>query len=203
MQEKKIPVSSVELGERELQKSPVYLKMNKAEKIFYIEESLKIGKIEGQKYLNQNKDIYQLLSENQIIYEKKDSKQPNDDFILRGEIHFRKKGCKITVYDESIQSIYVHHQQVLPKHLVLSNSQALEIHLAHEFFHFLEFSSGATVSEKLGKMRIPLFFNFYREVDVTACSEIAAHAFAKQFCQLEVLPNYYDLHYLNQKELAK
>lgn len=191
-----IPLSSFDLAQREIQKSPIYERMSKEQISYFINESLRIGKEEAQKYLLIHKNIYQLLDEHKICYEVKKTKKQYENFVLRGDINFKKESCNITIYDESIHSIYLDHRHRLPKSLELSEKQALELHLAHEFFHFLEFKSGVTVSERLGKIKLPVLLNFARKVDVIECSEIAAHSFAKQFCRLKVLPNYYDLHYL-------
>lgn len=194
-----IPTSSFELGQLELQKSPVYEKMTDGEQAYYIIQSLKIGKEAAQKMQTKNKTILELIEEQGIrLIKKKLSKFP-DDFILRGEIHFTQSSCEITVYEDSIQSIYKDGCQSLPAGMALSQKQALAVHLSHEFFHYLEFQSGKTVSEHLAKLSVPNFFGRMRQVEVFASSEIAAHAFAKQFCQLNVLPNYYDIYYLHQK----
>lgn len=202
MAEKDIPVSSFELGRMELQKSPIYEKIPEAERKCYIEESLRYGQEAADKMLKKNKSIFQLLDENKIKLEKKESRKVGGAFTLRGEINFDKVDCSITVNEESIQSIYRGGRQSLPKELILSQKQALEVHLSHEFFHYLEFKSGETVSERLPKARVPLFLKLSHQVEVIECSEIAAHAFAKQFCHLKVLPNYYDLHYIRQHDVV-
>lgn len=184
-------------------KSPIYEKIPEDVRKRYIEDSIRIGKEAAEKMLAQNKSIFELLNENNVKVEKKTPRKDSKQFTLRGEINFKKDSCTITVYEDSIQSIYKGCGQSLPKGLAVTQKQALEVHLSHEFFHYLEFKSGKTVSERLSKVRVPLFFTLTHQVEVTECSEIAAHAFAKQFCQLQVLPNYYDLFYLQQQRLTK
>ncbi|KAF1299410.1 hypothetical protein BAU15_01830 [Enterococcus sp. JM4C] len=193
-----IPTSSMELGRKELEKSPIYDKIPEVRKEYFIKESLRIGKEEAAKFQAEEKDIFQLFDEHKIELEKRKSTKESKGFTLRGEINYYKNNCKIIVYEESIDAIYQSGIGAM-KQFSITKKQTLAMHLCHEFFHYLEFSSGKTVSEKLGKIRVPYFFNVTRLVDVIECSEIAAHSFAKQFCQLEVLPNYYDLYYLNQK----
>lgn len=194
-----IPTASFDLGHLELQKSPVYEKMTVDEQSYYITQSLLIGKEAAQKMQAKKKTIFQLIEEEKIHLIKKQANKYTGDFILRGDIHFTQSSCEITIYEDSIQSIYKDEKQSLPKWIALTQKQALAVHLSHEFFHYLEFQSGKTVSEQLAKLKISGFFGRIRQVEVLACSEIAAHAFAKQFCQLNVLPNYYDIHYLYQK----
>lgn len=194
-----IPTASFELGRLELQKSPIYEKMSEEEQCYYINRSLEMGKQAAKKMQEQQKTIFQLIEEQQICLIKKKVSKYTGDFILRGDIHFTPSKCEITVYEDSLQSIYKEADGSLPKAMVLTSKQALAVHLSHEFFHYLEFQSGKTISERLDKLQVPGIFGRIRRVEVLACSEIAAHAFAKQFCQLKVLPNYYDLHYLYQK----
>lgn len=195
MIDSEIPISSKLLGYKELEKSPIYDKIPKDKREYYVEESLEIGKNTAKQVQTENKNIYQLLDDHKIVLEKKRSGKILSNFTLRGEINFSEKKCKIIVYEESIEEIFESGKKLLPKQFVLSKEQALEVHLSHEYFHYLEFISGKTVSENLGKIRVPLVMNLTHRVDVIECSEIAAHSFAKQFCHLDVLPNYYDLQY--------
>jgi len=67
-----------------------------------------------------------------------------------------------------------------------------EIILAHECFHFLEFSSKEIVSEKLDSISTIKILNYTREAKIQSASEIAANGFAKEILHLDHLPNYYD-----------
>lgn len=198
-----IPSSSYQLGEVELKKNAIYEKISDDAREYYISRSLQIGKETARSIQESGKDIYQLLHEHNIQLVKKKTDPFNQDFILRGEIHFTKKQSVISIYEDSINSIYQNYQEVLPSEFILTKEQAREAHLCHEFFHYLEFKQGQTVSQKLGKIQIPTLLGLTRNVEILECSEIAAHAFAKQFCQLNVMPNYYDVLYLQQRKLKR
>lgn len=198
--EKDIPRDLFELGMFELQKSPVYAKMSDDEKSYYVTRSLEKGQAVAQEIKLQQKSIYQLIDEENIELIKKETHKYSGEILIRGEIYFTKKKCTITVYEDSIDSVYSHFGDTLPPELVLSSEEALAVHLSHEFFHYLEFKSGKTVSEELNQLQVKGLFGLMRQIEVLESSEIAAHAFAKEFCSLEVLPNFYDLHYIYQNK---
>ncbi len=198
MMKNAIPISSYELGYMELQKSAVFNKIPQDKRGWYVEESLMIGKKIANTVLEDEETIFQLLDRHHIQLLRKKSKKIGGTLALRGEINFNKKKCVITVYEESMQSIYSGSQFSLPQEFILSKNQVLEIHLAHEYFHYLEFKTGKMVSQMLPRIQVGSFFNKKFLVEVIQCSEIAAHSFAKQFCHLDVLPNYYDFHYISQ-----
>jgi hypothetical protein len=70
------------------------------------------------------------------------------------------------------------------------------LHLAHEYFHYLEFTSGQSVSERLESVETFRLFGLSRKAKINKCSEVAAHAFAKTSLGLPWLPNGYDYIYL-------
>lgn len=91
----------------------------------------------------------------------------------------------------------------------LTEEDALRIYLAHEYFHFLEYHSSEILDEKtrkvydhgfvsddLEQVELTRIFGRKRTGGILRCSEIAAHAFAKELTGIPVLPNYFDYAYL-------
>ena len=72
----------------------------------------------------------------------------------------------------------------------------MEIHLAHEFFHILEYLENSSVVKEMEPVQTFSFFGLRRFSQVQRCGEIAAHVFAKELLKLPVLPNLYDYLYL-------
>lgn len=196
----KIPTTSYDLAYLELKKGALFDKIPKELIDNYITESLEIGKVTAEKY--RNKSFKELLAENNISFIKKSKRQVANMVTLRGEVNFsNKKNSIITVYEDSLKSIVNDCNPLLPSNLKLDIKTTLDVHLAHEFFHYLEFSSGKTVSERLPKIVIGKFFKWERTAEIIQCSEIAAHSFSKHYCNLEVLPNYYDYVYLEAQKI--
>ena len=92
---------------------------------------------------------------------------------------------------------------------VIGEEEALAVHLAHEYFHYLEYHSSERkddrtqpyyshgfVSDYLEPVQLVKLFGRRRQAGILRCSEIAAHAFAKEMMGLEILPNYYDYTWL-------
>lgn len=103
------------------------------------------------------------------------------------------KGCSVEIYRDSIEALAKHSRW---KDTVLTCEQALEIHLAHEFFHILEYLENSSVVKEMEPVQTFSFFGLRRFSQVQRCGEIAAHVFAKELLKLPVLPNLYDYLYL-------
>lgn len=195
-----ISTDTYELGKLELMKSPIFNKIAPDLYNCYINRPLDIGTEVAEKYLEISPNIEYLLKVNNIRLEKRLKKTMGGLVSLRGEVNFSKeKESVITVYESSLNSIPEECNLIIEEKYHLTLEKSLEVHLAHEFFHYLEFHNNSTVSSQLPKVTINKFFKWRRTAEVIQSSEIAAHAFAKKFCGLNVLPNYYDFIYINKK----
>lgn len=116
---------------------------------------------------------------------------------LRGQATMSKKECAVVVFQESVREL------TRPKGYMdippLDYETALSMHLAHEFFHFLEYKELGFVSDMLDRVETFRLFSFSRKSAILRASEIAAHAFAKEVTGLPCLPNLYDYIYLIHK----
>ena len=195
-----IPITDEELGFRELEQDSLYRKIPEPMKGFYVKESLQKGREAAGQW--RGKRIQEALEEKGIEVVMKAHQSMAKMVRLRGEICFTKEKSSITVYEDSLQSM-AEACMALPKGFSISREKCLEVHLAHEFFHYLEFEEGKTVAEKLPKAQIGKFFGWTRMASIQQSSEIAAHAFAKEMCGLKVLPNYYDMVYIERQREKK
>ena len=107
---------------------------------------------------------------------------------LRGMATMSPKGCTVEIYEESIAD--------MARWCGMDQDLAERIHLAHEFFHFLEYQRRPFFLEKLEPVVTARLLGYARKAAINRCSEAAAHAFAKTLLGLERLPNYYDYVYL-------
>ena len=96
---------------------------------------------------------------------------------------------RIIVYEERVSKV----QQFLDKECleVFNDSLAEQIILAHEFFHFLDYEGKLT--DGISRIRITAFGKLKLQVRVSALSEIAAMAFARDLLALNVHPCILDL----------
>lgn len=176
----------------ELSNDLIYGKIPKDKLFYYVSNSLLAGKDAAKKY--QGSDILKLYQENGIRVDYLDKSPEQFGVLLRGNAVLSGKDCSVELYRESIRQLAAHSKT--EDGAALDYDFALRIHLAHEFYHFLEYREGTTISMRLDPVKT-LDLKFYsRRAHVRRCEEVAAHAFAKELLGLPVLPNYYDYLYL-------
>ena len=75
-----------------------------------------------------------------------------------------------------------------------------KIHLAHEFYHFLEFKNNKNTNDMLDSIDIYFFRGIKRKSTILKTREIAAHSFCKEILKLKFHPKILDYIYLIEKE---
>lgn len=158
----------------------------------YADGSLAAGREAAQTLAG--RDILDLYRKNGIAILEKPSGKGQFGIILRGQATFSREGCQVEIYRESIRTLASHSGG--PREPPLSYEEAFRIHLAHEYFHFLEYRRGRTVAEELPDVVTLAFLGLRRRARINRCSEAAAHAFAQTLLGLPHLPNLYDYRYL-------
>ena len=178
----------------ELMDDSLFHKIPKAKIKYYINEAIKIGKNVAKEY--NCKDIESLLKEHGVeVLVKESCGTKNLD--IRGEIIFDKEEKYIIIYKNSINQI----METLKRHgLSITKKQVYNIHLAHEFYHFLEYSNNETTNYKLDKIEIILGGFIKRKATILKTREIAAHAFCKEILDLKFHPKLLDYIYLIENQ---
>ena len=176
----------------ELSNDLFYHKISAEKLPYYIDSSLTAGQSAADEF--QNRDIEQLYREYAIAIQYYEKSSERFGVTFRGQSVMSEKGCSVELYRASIQELSRHSRYQNEK--MLSYETALQVHLAHEFFHILEYKRGGFVSEQLEPVQTLKLPFFTKTAHINRCSEIAAHAFAKQMLGLPVLPNFYDYLYL-------
>ncbi|HHX11752.1 MAG TPA: hypothetical protein GX731_02945 [Clostridiales bacterium] len=159
---------------------------------YYIDSSLAAGRAAAKEYAGM--DIKELYHSNNIQIEYQKEHKGSFGVMLRGQAVMGKDETKVELYSSSIESLA--NNSYIYGSAPISYDLALNIHLAHEFFHFLEYKSINFVSDQLDTVVIMKIFALQRRAHIKRCSEIAAHGFAKELLQLQYLPNLYDYAYL-------
>lgn len=176
----------------ELSNDLLYHKIPQEKLSYFIDSSLLAGKTTADEFKNCN--IESLYKEYDIAIRYYEKSSERFGVTFRGQSVMSKKECSVELYRLSIQELsrYSGYQD----QMMLSYEMALQVHLAHEFFHILEYKRGAFVSEKLEQIQTFKMPFYTKNVHINRCSEIAAHAFAERMLGLPVLPNFYDYLYL-------
>lgn len=174
----------------ELVEDSLFHKIPKEKIKYYINEAIQIGKNLANEY--KGKDIESLLKNHGVeVVIKECCESKNLD--IRGEIIFDKEEKQIIIYKNSINQII----ETLKKHgLSISRKEVYNIHLAHEFYHFLEYSNNDNTNYKLDKIEIVLGRLIKRKATILKTREIAAHAFCKEILNLKFHPKLLDYIYL-------
>lgn len=188
-----IPTDSKELADAELRRNPLYSKFPDDRKEWYIEQSLMLGTEAADRQLEHSADILKLVRENGIELVRRSECTAGQQSALRSEIEYREDGSRIVIYMDSIRSLYANCREFAQPGIELQADEIFEMHVAHEFYHYIEFASGRTTSQRLPKIEVAWLGKLRRHIELRETCEIAAQAFAKRFCGLKVLPTYYDL----------
>lgn len=176
----------------ELSNDLLYHKILPEKLTYYVDESIEAGLSAAALYSGQS--LADLYEEKQIKVNYREGGEGAFGLSYRGQITLDKNGCTLDVFLSSINQISQHSGGgALP---VISEETARLTHLAHEFFHFLEYETNSFVPQSLEPVVTMRLLGLKRRARINRCSEVAAHAFAKQLLNLPVFPNYYDYMYL-------
>ncbi|MGY5238794.1 hypothetical protein [Clostridium tertium] len=174
----------------ELKEDSLFHKIPKEKIKYYINEANRIGKNIASKY--KNEEIESLLKSNKVnVLIKDNSKAKSLD--IRGEITFDKKEKQIIIYKNSMDQII----GTLKKYgFNISKQEVYNIHLAHEFYHFLEFKNEENTNYLLDEIDVIFLGPIKRKATILKTREIAAHAFCKELLNLSFHPKILDYIYL-------
>lgn len=176
----------------ELSGDLLFGKIPPKKRAYYVDGALELGREQARCF--QGKELETLYREHgiAIIYQKE---APSAFGVhLRAQSVMGKKEKRVELYRSSIEGLARYSSYGTEENI--SEALALSMHLAHEFFHYLEFAQGKSAAECLEPVTLTRLFGFTRTGHIQKCSEIAAHAFAKELLGLPYLPNAYDYFYL-------
>lgn len=176
----------------ELEQDLLYDRIQEEKRREYVVASLQIGREKAIEYCGKN--IFEIYKKHGISIVYHEGTKGTMGVMLRGQAVMSAQEKKVELYRSSIESLA--NNSNIGAVEGLSYEQALQIHLAHEFFHYLEFMEGKTVAEELPPVLLPKLFVWKRYGRINRCSEISAHAFVKALLNLPYLPNAYDYFYL-------
>lgn len=102
------------------------------------------------------------------------------------------------IYGEKIKKIELFMPELRRKCQILKKSGIdveekwlIHLHIAHEFYHFLEYTSFGTAGMRLAPVRKKILFRTVQK-PITSVSEIAAHSFAGRYMRSDILPQMTD-----------
>lgn len=168
--------------------------------MLYLLGSMELGKKEGIKY--QNQDLEEILKENgvRILYQRGIETSKTVYSMIQSQIYFTEKEKTVEIFMKVIEE-----KQKLIKKIIkklgfnITVEDLKQLHLAHEFYHFLEFTQKQPASRRLPPVKKQLWGVIPVCSHVQRTSEIAAHQFAKEVCSFPFHPKFLDYCYQLEK----
>lgn len=182
----------------ELSNDFLYHKIERQKLSEYIDVPLAHGKKVAHEF--DGKNIEELYEEYDIKIKYSKSGKRNYGVILRGQVTMSKDECEVEIYTESIELLAKYSEC---NGVTLTYDQALQVHLAHEFYHFWEYKNEFSIVDQVQKVERFSVLGLKMHARINKSCEIAAHAFAMELLGLPTLPNYYDYMYLIKTEKMK
>lgn len=185
------------LGCMELKQDPLFHKIPPAKIPYYVHESLQAGRLAAAKY--KGFGIRDMCRGAGLRYEITEASGTFHNVSFRAQIDFAKTPPEIMLYASSLKGMQTVCQDLLGERCGTDETELdllVDIHLAHEFYHWLEYRDQTFTNEKLEKIEVFKLGPFTKKSSVVQCCEIAAHAFCKDLLALPCLPNLLDYAYL-------
>lgn len=181
----------------ELRRDLLFEKIPPSQYDYYVENAIRIGKNAAKPF--KGKSIEKLYREYGITLSYSDKASMIMNFQLRAEFIKKKDKNEVVLYTKSLEALKEAWNQSTRLSNQVKQSEIEEIHLAHEFYHFLEYNIHSPVEKQLEPIEVPTLFGHKKKKYIKQCSEIACHAFAKELTGFEYFPTMLDLIFLESK----
>lgn len=154
----------------------------------YVTEAIACGQEAFEQY--KDADIMAILVNSgvAILQDEREFSHHGQNYEVWAQITCGGKKKKIELFMSDLRR----KQQILKENGVETGEQWLiKLHLAHEFYHFLEFTTLGKVGMRLDPVQKKTIFGTVQR-PLTTVSEIAAHSFAGRYMKSEILPQMTD-----------
>ncbi|MFL1677020.1 hypothetical protein [Paenibacillus dendritiformis] len=186
----------------ELEQDPLFHKIPKDRIAYYVSMSLERGRETAAAYKGKGKSIRELCQMEGLQYEVTNQSGTFHNVSFRAQIDFAKNPPAIIIYASSLRDMRQAYRTVMGNGCEEQGQELnrlIDIHLAHEFFHYTEYRAGQFTNETLEPIEVFKLGSWYtKRSSIVKCSEIAAHAFCKTMLGLPCLPNALDYAFLVQ-----
>lgn len=168
----------------DLKEDFVYRRIPRERRSYYIECGIKAGREAAAKY--RGADLSGILRSDGVTVRY----FPGDVASgLHSQIYYDNKTKQIDIFLKTAERISS-AMQGTPYPVTAEEASAL--FLAHEFYHFLEYSQGRYTDELCEPVRSKFLGIWNQTLKVRRTSEIAAFIFAKDFCRSAIHPKILD-----------
>lgn len=168
----------------ELKEDPIFSHIDSRRYCYYVREGIRAGKESGTKWSLES--IRKELQNKHVEVCFLEEKPP---FAVHSQIIAEKGAYRIDVFLPVLREIL---PLIKEYEAGISMEDLKNIHLAHEFYHYLEYEAGESVSDRCDKVSYRTLRVFPRMAAVTRLREIGAHSFAKTVCGFSWSPQFLD-----------
>lgn len=155
-------------------------RLNTSQIEFLIEKSTKLGFDVAHEFFG--KLLIEELEEQNVKIVFREETHPAGIF---SQIQLDRKKSEIQIFLGSMERKRQAYINIVREPISLD--QMIQIHLMHEFYHFIELSKERRTEELVGKVAV-MGFGGMKQRLITSISEIAAHAFAFKYGNLSHHP---------------
>lgn len=178
----------------DLREDFVYARIPRDRRAYYIRRGLELGREAAAR--RQGQDLEELLRRDGVAVNRVAEPSP---WGLHAQICYDKAVRQIDLFSATALEL---SQALEGTGLEQTPGELERLFLAHEFYHWLEYSGGTPASGKCEAVEWRVLGLFPRRAQVRRVDEIAAFAFAKQLCGLAVHPKAMDYILLYRKQGA-
>ena len=176
----------------DLKEDFVYARIPRARRGDYVQRGLSLGREAAARYAVEDMD--KLLRRDGVVLNRVEEPSP---WGLHAQICYEKAARQIDIFAATAREL----SEALAGTGLEQPPEALErLFLAHEFYHWLEYSAGVLASAKCEPVEWKVLGPLRRRSQVRRVDEIAAFAFAKQLCAMPVHPKAMDYILLYRKK---
>ena len=202
MKDLNILATDMAMSLAELKEDNLFSKINEEFISNYLGKSMNIGIMAAENLRSQYKDnnIREICRDKGIKINLIEGSQKLKFVRIRAEYFHHKR--QLNIYVNSIRNMKEQFQS-LDMGIDIEKLNIIDIHIAHELFHFLEYEEIGLTNERLESVDISNVFNKKRVSTVLKTREIAAHMFCKKILNLDIHPKWMDyLYLLGVKEIT-
>lgn len=181
-------ITEAQFAMMELMKDSLFACIPESEYGLYVFKSIEFGEKAYEEY--KSCDLEKTLWDAgvDIIRDEREFEHVVLDYTVWAQITYGKHVKKVELFMPEIRR----KQQILAQNGIETDETWIaKLHLAHEFYHFLEYSSLGLAGERLKPVRQKKFLRTVGK-PLRAASEIAAHSFAGRYMRSNILPQMTD-----------
>ena len=168
----------------ELKEDPLFCRIDPQQVPLYVNAAIADGKLKSEYY--DKIKMFQILKQKNVAVAVNKDGSP---YQVHSQVVFRGKEIRIEIDAKTVKELNCSLYEMGVK---VSTGKLILLHLAHEFYHCLEYWDQEEIGKRCPKVTYPFFGIFPCRGYVRRTSEAAAHIFATEICGLDFHPKLLD-----------